>query len=118
MTQEQIDRERYERAMNALHALRRQRYERLAAARVPVPPYGIDTGWAAGIAAVIAALIMAGIAFAEISDNSTGYSRAARDSWLTECQIKGRSLEECASAWDDGSTLRQIYYERVRKGSD
>lgn len=103
MTQEQIDRERY---------------ERLAAARVPLPPYGIDTGWGAVIGALIAALIMAGIAFAEISDNSTDYFRAARDSWLTECQIKGRSLEECASAWDDGSTLRQIYYERVRKGSD
>lgn len=43
--------------------------------------------------------------------------RVAR-AMLTECQIKGRSLEECASVWDDGSTLRQIYYERVRKGSD
>lgn len=109
MPQEQIDRfcDRHERFFTVIE-----------------PGYGsaFPQGWSVVGAAAIATLVMAVIAFAFAfainSDNSTEYFRAARDSWLTECQIKGRSLEECASVWDDGITLRRVYYERVRKGSD
>ena len=65
------------------------------------------------IGAVIAALIIVWIAFAEVSDNSTGYFRAARDSWLTECQIKGSFLGRVRVRMGR-QHARQIY-ERVRR---
>lgn len=41
-----------------------------------------------------------------------GRETEVRDNWLADCQIKGRSLEYCAKAWDDSPSLRQIYRER------
>jgi autotransporter translocation and assembly factor TamB len=69
--------------------------------------------WSVVIAAVLACGIIGLVVY---TDPGIDYFREARDSWLTECQIKGRSLEDCASVWDDGSTLRQVYYDKVREG--